>query len=400
MYSYEDVMSYIEEENVKFIRLAFCDIFGRQKNVAIMPDELSRAFTKGVSFDASSICGFGNEIKSDMFLYPNPETLAALPWRSINGSVVRMFCDIRYPDGRPLEMDSRHILRKAIEYAESKGISCYFGAEFEFYLFETDEKGEPTDVPFDKAGYLDIAPEDRGENVRREICSTLFEMGIRPESSHHEHGPGQNEIDFRYSDALSAADNAVTFKSVVRTIAKRNGLYASFDPKPIKNQSGNAMHINISLRSDDGKDHIYSFMAGIMEHIGEMTAFLNPTIESYQRFGEMKAPKYITWSPENRSQLIRIPASHIDGTRIELRSPDPGTNPYLAYALLIYAGIDGIERGLKPDEPVNMNLYSAPEEVVKKLKCLPLSFKEASETMEKSQWIRGILPEEYIRLYR
>ena len=399
MYSYGDVISYVQEENVKFIRLAFCDIFGKQKNLAIMPDELERAFEKGISFDASAIRGFGNEVRSDMFLHPDPSTLMALPWRSINGGVVRMFCDIRRPDGSPLETDSRYILKKAVEYAKSKGVECSFGSKFEFYLFETDERGEPTDVPFDRAGYLDIAPGDRGENVRREICITLSEMGIQPESSHHEEGPGQNEIDFRYGDAVPAADNAVTFKSVVRTIAKSNGLYASFDPKPIKGKSGNAMHINISLKGDNGQGRIYSFMAGIMSHIREMTAFLNPTESSYHRFGEMRAPKYITWSNENRSQLIRIPASKGESTRIELRSPDPGANPYLAYALLIYAGVEGIEKGLCPDEPVNMDLYNAPAEITGKFQALPLTFLEAAEEMAESQWIRSLLPEEYVKLY-
>ena len=399
MYSYEDIMSYIQEENVKFVRLAFCDIFGQQKNIAIMPDELERAFKYGISFDASAIRGFGSEVRSDMFLHPDPSTLMALPWRSINGSVVRMFCDICHPDGKPLETDSRYILKRAVEYAKDRGLKCYFGSKFEFYLFETDERGEPTDMPFDKAGYLDIAPGDRGENVRREICITLSEMGIQPESSHHEEGPGQNEIDFRYSDAISAADNAVTFKAVVRTIAKANGLYANFDPKPIKGKSGNAMHINISIDGQDSEKKIYSFMAGVMEHINEITAFLNPTETSYQRFGEMRAPKYITWSPENRSQLIRIPAAQGEHTRIELRSPDPGANPYLAYALLIYAGIDGIERGLDPDKPVNMNLYNAPSEVTGNLKTLPLSFMEASEMMKRSEWVKSLLPEAYIRMY-
>ena len=399
MYSYEDIMSYIQEENVKFIRLAFCDIFGRQKNVAIMPEELERAFKSGISFDASAIRGFGGAVRSDMFLHPDPSTLMALPWRSMNGSVIRMFCDIRRPDGSPLEQDSRYILKKAVEYAGNKGITCNFGSKFQFYLFETDERGEPTHIPFDKAGYLDIAPLNKGENMRREICITLSEMGIHPESSHHEEGPGQNEIDFRYSDAISAADNALTFKGVVRTIAKSNGLYASFAPKPIKGKSGNAMHINISLNGDGADQKIYSFMAGIMEHIREITAFLNPSETSYQRFGEMRSPQYITWSRENRSQLIRVPAAQSEHTRIELRSPDPGTNPYIAYALLIYAGMDGIERDLQPDKPVDMDLYGAGDDVTGRFKKLPLSFMEASKEMKESRWVKSLLPEEYVKMY-
>ena len=228
MYRYDEVMTYCQEEDVKFIRLAFCDLAGNQKNIAIMPTELGRAFEYGISFDASAIQGFGDETKSDLFLFPDPSTLSVLPWRPTQGRVVRMFCEIQNPDGTPFQRDSRFLLKKAIARAKKMDVACYFGAEFEFYLFQTDENGFPTKAPFDHAGYMDIAPEDRGENVRRDICLTLSDMGIRPEGSHHEEGPGQNEIDFRYSDALSAADNAVTFKSVAQNIAMQNGLYACF----------------------------------------------------------------------------------------------------------------------------------------------------------------------------
>ena len=400
MYSYEDVKAYIEEEDVKFIRLAFCDMYGNQKNAAIMPTELERAFNNGISFDASAIDSFGSAVESDMFLHPDPSTLTALPWRSINGGVIRMFCDIRHPDGRSFDKDCRNFLKETIKKAKQAGISCFFGAEFEFYLFKTDERGESTGEPLDNAGYMDIAPQDKGENIRREICFTLMNMGIQPEGSHHEEGPGQNKIDFRYSDALSSADNAVTFKSVVSSIAMCNGLFASFDPKPIKGRSGNGMHINISIKCDDGADRTDAFMAGILAHIKEITVFLNPTEESYKRFGEMRAPKYITWSPENRSQLIRIPAAKGENRRIELRSPDPCANPYIAYALLIYAGLDGIEKGMVPEKPVNLNLHCAPEEVVKDLETLPVSRKQASLIMGKSEWLGNILPEDYISLYK
>ena len=303
-----------------------------------------------------------------------------------------MFCDISYPDGTPFEKDSRYILKKSIKAAKEMGIDCYFGAEFEFYLFHTDEKGNPTDTPFDKAGYMDIAPLDKGENVRREICFTLLDMGIKPESSHHEEGPGQNEIDFRYSDALTAADNATTFKSVVEAIAMGNGLYADFSPKPLKDKSGNGMHINMSIRSDDNNDYWESFMAGVLEHVEEMTAFLNPCKDSYLRLGEKKAPKYITWSPENRSQLIRIPAAHGEYRRIELRSPDPMTNPYIAYTLLINAGLDGIRRNLKPGIPENINLFTAEKTVTDKLKALPYSLDQAVSIAKCSSWLKRILP--------
>ena len=238
-YSKEEVMKYAAEEDVKFVRLVFCDVFGRQKNISIMPDELNRAFTHGIAFDASAIAGFGDEAHSDLFLHPDPETLAWHPWRPEHGKVVRMFCSITYPDGTPFECDTRSLLKSAVEDAKKAGYSFYFGAEQEFYLFELDDKGLATKIPYDNAGYMDIAPEDRGENVRREICLTLEQMGIYPESSHHEEGPGQNEIDFRYSDALSAADDFMTFQTVVKTIARRNGLCADFSPKPLEKAPGN-----------------------------------------------------------------------------------------------------------------------------------------------------------------
>ena len=400
MYSFDDILSYVNEEDVKFIRLAFCDVFGKQKNISILPQELQRAFNDGISFDASAIEGFNEEVKSDLFLHPDPSTLSILPWRPSNGRVVRMFCDIRYPDGRQFEKDGRYILKQSVEAARALGISCNFGAEFEFYLFKTDENGDATDIPFDHAGYMDISPEDKGENVRREICFTLLEMGIKPEGSHHEEGPGQNEIDFRYSDALTAADNATTFKGVVKTTAMRNGLYADFSPKPLKDRSGNGMHINFSVSSDDGRDYSENFMAGILLHIEEMTAFLNPCEDSYRRLGEKKAPKYITWSPENRSQLIRIPAAKGEYRRIELRSPDPTANPYIAFALMIHAGLDGIRKNLLPEAPANCNLFTVDKSITEHLRRLPASFEEAIRTAAESAFIQSILPKDLMESYR
>lgn len=396
MYSYDEVMTYIEEEDVGFIRLAFCDINGKQKNVSIMPGELQRAFRDGISFDASAIEGFDFEVKSDLFLHPDPSTLVVLPWRPADGRVVRMFCDIRHPDGSQFAMDNRSILKRAIEKARTKGIECFFGAEFEFYLFKTDENGEPTTTPYDNASYFDIAPDDRGENIRREICFTLLEMGIKPEASHHEEGPGQQEIDFRFSDALSAADNATTFKNVVKTVAMANGAYADFSPKPLESKSGNGMHINISIEEKEGREVQSMFMAGILTHIKEITMFLNPLKESYLRLGEKKAPKYITWSPENRSQLVRIPAATPAHRRIELRSPDPMANPYLAYALLIYAGLDGIEKEMEEPAPTNANLFIAEDDVTSKLDRLPQSLDSAREFARHSQLLREALPGELI----
>jgi len=397
MYSYNEVKDFVSEEDVKFIRLAFCDIYGKQKNISILPEELSRAFTDGITFDASAINGFGEETKSDLLLFPDPSTLAILPWRPQSGRVVRMFCDIVRPDGKPFEIDGRYILKQATKATRQKGITCNFGAEFEFYLFKTDSEGNPTKVPFDNASYMDIAPEDKGENIRREICLTLCDMGIRPESSHHEEGPGQNEIDFRYDSALKSADNATAFKSVVKTIAMRNGLFADMSPKPLVDKSGSGMHINVSVKSDDNKDYTMNFMAGIMEHIAEITAFLNPSEASYSRLGGTKAPKYISWSYENRSQLIRIPAAKGEYRRIELRSPDPLANPYIAFALIIYAGLDGIDKNLMPDAPCDYNLFRAEQEITSKLKKLPSSYAEAIKIAKKSEFVRNILPGAYLK---
>ena len=395
MYSCEEILTFVEQEDVKFIRLAFCDVTGHQKNIAILPSELPRAFADGISFDASAIAGFGDTVRSDLFLHPDPATLAFLPWRPASGRVVRMFCDIRYPDGRPFERDGRYILRQAVDRARMAGLTCHIGAEMEFYLFRTNENGEPTRIPFDRAGYCDIAPEDRCENVRREICLTLLDMGIRPESSHHEEGPGQNEIDFRYSEPLGAADDTVTVRSVVRTIATRSGLWADFSPKPLDGEAGSGMHINLSVSSADGIDRTPAFMAGILHHIPALTAVLNPCPASYRRLGEHKAPRYISWSPQNRSQLVRIPAAKGDFCRIELRSPDPTANPYPAFALLIEAGLDGIRRGLVPAEPVDRYLFADPH-AADGLDVLPSSLPEALQAAAESELVRRVLPAGYI----
>lgn len=396
LYSAEDVFEYVQQEDVKFIRLAFCDVTGRQKNISIMPEELERAFSDGISFDASAIAGFGGPVDSDLFLHPIPSTLNVLPWRPSRGKVVKMFCNIRHPDGTPFAMDSRRILSQAIQAAADMGCQVRFGAEFEFYLFKTDENGSPTDQPFDNAGYMDVAPEDKGENIRREICLNLIDMGIQPESSHHEEGPGQNEIDFRYSDAMSAADNAMHFKTVVKTAALRNGLYADFSPKPIYGEAGNGMHIDMSVKSNDGRDYTDPFLAGVLSHVREITAFLNPTENSYRRLGEHKAPRFITWSPENRSQLVRIPAAKGEYQRIELRSPDPMANPYLAYALLIHAGLDGIRRNLSAPQSVNENLYTADASLTSRLEQLPSTLEEAKQIARGSAFVAAILPSQML----
>lgn len=391
LYTQDEVLTYVRNEDVRFIRLAFCDVTGVPKNISMMSTELVRAFRDGISFDASAIRGFGDEARSDLFLFPDAMTLSILPWRPSQDRVARMFCEIRRPDGAPYECDTRHILKSAVRQAKEKGLMCCFGAEFEFYLFKTDANGAPTKIPLDTASYMDMAPEDAGENVRREICLTLAEMGIEPESSHHEEGPGQNEIDFKYSDALSAADNAMTVKTVIKTVAARHGLYASFAPKPIFDQPGSGMHINVSPVTAGG-DCFYAFMAGILAHIEALTLFMNPLASSYDRLGGHKAPKFITWSPENRSQLIRIPAADEARTRIELRSPDAMANPYLAYALIILAGLDGIERRLAPPPQTDVNLYTTAGRLADTFKLLPQTLAAAREAAVQSALIRENVP--------
>ena len=398
-YSADEVIQYIREADVKFIRLAFCDVFGRQKNIAVMPGEVRRAFEYGISVDASAIAGFGGEVKSDLLLHPDASTLMGLPWRPESGKVVRMFCDVTHPDGTPFEGDTRALLRRTAEDAKKRGVTFNFGSEMEFYLFKTDENGARTLVPHDNAGYMDIAPEDKGENVRREICLTLEKMGIQPESSHHEEGPGQNEIDFRYSDALTAADNAVTFSAVVRTIAARSGLYADFSPKPLIEGPGSGMHVNFSVGGPSGEGRLLSAAAGIMDKISEMTLFLNPTRASYLRLGGSKAPGYVSWSRENRSQLIRIPAASYSHERAELRSPDPTANPYIVFTLLIRAGLLGIEKGLVPPESVDINLYTAAQEVLERLERLPDSMEKAKAALLGGAFVRECLPDAVIRAY-
>lgn len=398
-YTKDEVIEFVNEEDVKFIRLAFCDVFGKQKNISIMPSELERAFEHGIAIDASAICGFGGNVHSDLFLFPDSDTLAVLPWRPEHGRVVRMFCNITYPDGRLFENDTRYILYKAVHAAKEAGYTFYFGAEMEFYLFKVDENGLPTNIPYDNAGYMDIAPSDKGENVRREICLTLERMGIHPESSHHEEGPGQNEIDFRYSDAMTTADNAMAFHTVVNAIATRNGLCADFSPKPLPDKPGNGLHINMSVQPDSGDTPIDAIISGVLERAADMTLFMNPTKNSYDRLGSFKAPKYISWSRENRSQLIRLPAAFGEYKRMEYRSPDPSSNPYLAFALLIYATLDGIKKNAKFPPASDIDFFSADASVTDSVAKLPETLEEAIEVARNSDFIKEHLPEMLIRAY-
>lgn len=388
-YTVNDVMEYVREEDVKFIRLAFCDLGGNLKNLSVMPEELKRAFDRGIAFDGSAIKGFELVEKSDLFLFPDPDTLTLLPWRPSHGKVIRLFCDIKYPDGRPYELDSRRILKDAVLKAKEYNLDVEVGAEFEFYVFKTDENGEKTDIPCDNAGYMDVAPADRGENLRREICLTIEEMGLNPECSHHEEGPGQNEIDFKYSDALSSADHAVIFKNATESIAYRNGFYATFDPKPIDGEPGSGMHVNVSVKGGDDKT-FSRFLAGVLRRIKDITAFLNPTESSYKRLGEKKAPKVVGWGRENRSCLVRIPATNGGEKRFELRSPDGKSNVYLVYALVIYAGIEGIKDKLTLGEETVNDAYVTGGEK------LPESLKDAKKAAYESEFVNKYLPKRIV----
>ena len=404
-----EVLEFVNENDVKFIRLNFCDIFGLQKNIAIMAEELESAFENGISFDAHPIRCFRDVTRSDLLLYPDPATLSVLPWRPGPGRVVRFYCDIKNIDGSSFLHDGRTLLKRTVKRAENMGYSCKIGAECEFYLFKTDENGEPACIPFDKGGYLDIVPLDRGEDIRREICLTLEEMGIKPERSHHEQGPGQNKIDFMFSDAVSGADNFQTFKTVVKSVAARNGLFASFMPKPLLKVAGSGMHVNLSL-SKNGENIFNStnesfsmaaesFIAGILSKIREITLFLNPLANSYERFGKFEAPKYVSWSHQNRSQLIRIPAAIGKNVGMELRSPDPSINPYLAFALIITAGLDGIEDNAVLPPAVDADLYTADISVTKNLLTLPDSLDNAIAKAEKSDLVKKLLGEELLLKY-
>ena len=384
-YTPDEVMEYISEEDVKFVRMAFCDIFGRQRNVAIMAGELPRAFEHGIAFDASAVAGFEMDVRSDLFLRPDASTLKELPWRPQHGRVAHMFCDVVHPDGTPCASDLRALLRRTAEDAAKQGYEFRFGSEMEFYLFKLDERGEPTKEPFDRAGYMEVAPEDKGENVRREICLTLERMGIYPESSHHESGPGQNEIDFRYAEGVTAADNAIMFRSVVKAIAAQNGLWADFSPRPLPESDGSGMHINISARRGGEELSPLKLVPGLLHRIREM--------------GRDKAPAFVSWSEQNRSQLLRLPAAAGQYKRLELRSPDSAANPYLAFSLIIRACLEGIEKGLPLPEAAELDLLRAPREEQKKYETLPVSLAEAAALAGGSDFIRENVPAPVLAAY-
>ena len=395
--SLSEFMQYINEEDIKFIRLAFCDVHGNRKNISIMPHMLEEAVKNGIPINASLIPGFGENVYPDLFLHPDISTTTLLPWRPENGKVIRMLCDITLQDGTPFAVDTRKVLKDAVEIASKKGIDFNFGSRIEFYLFKTDEDGNPTKTPCYNAGYMDIAPLDKCENVRREICLTLERMGITPFNSHHEAGPGQNEIDFVSADPIKAADDVMTYISVVKTIAARNGLYADFSPKPLSGLPGNGFHINVSASRDGDNSVLPSAIEGMLQKIFDMTVFMNRCEDSYQRIGKGEAPRYIMWSGGNYGQLVRVPQSS-GHHYAQLRSPDAFSNPYLTFALLIYAGLYGIRNNLVLRDPVNQDLKDlAPR--THEYKLLPRTIDEAKEAAKASEFIKECLPESIIEAY-
>ncbi|MCH5255980.1 MAG: type I glutamate--ammonia ligase [Lachnospiraceae bacterium] len=405
-YTKNDIMKLVEDEDVEFIRLQFTDIFGNLKNMAVTVSQLEKALDNKCMFDGSSIEGFARIEESDMYLYPDFSTFEIFPWRPQQGKVARLICDVYKSDGTPFGGDPRYILKCAIEEAENLGYVFKVGPECEFFLFNTDENAMPTTNTHEQAGYFDLGPVDFGENARRDMVLTLEEMGFVVESSHHEIAPAQHEIDFRYDEALVTADNIMTFKLAVKTIAKRHGLHATFMPKPKSGVNGSGMHINMSLHKDgknifaDENDknglskEAYYFIGGIIKHMKGMTAVFNPLVNSYRRLiPGFEAPVHIAWSVTNRSPLIRIPGTHGEGTRIELRSPDPTANPYLALAVCLRAGLDGIVNKIMPPESVDCNIFEMSDEQKKNLGIeeIPATLNEAIYEMEKDDLIREVL---------
>ena len=406
-YTKEDIVRLVEDEDVEFIRLQFTDLFGNLKNIAITASQLDRALNNKCMFDGSAIEGFAKIEESDMYLYPDLSTLEIFPWRPQQGKVARMICDVHLPNGKPFEGDPRYVLKRAIKEAEDLGYTFEVGPECEFFLFNTDENAMPTTKTHEQAGYFDIGPLDLGENARRDMVMTLEDMGFIIEASHHEMAPAQHEIDFRYDEALQTADNVMTFKLAVRTIAKRHGLHATFMPKPKYGVNGSGMHINMSLHKDgknifeDKEDELglskeaYYFIGGIMKHIKGMAAITNPLVNSYKRLVPgFEAPVYIAWSSTNRSPLIRIPSvTSGEGTRIELRSPDSAANPYLTLAVCLRAGLDGIVNKIEPPQRVMGNIFAMTDEerTALKIEQLPETLLEAVEEMEKDSFICEVL---------
>lgn len=405
-YTKQDIIRLVEEEDVEFIRLQFTDIFGNLKNMAVTASQLEKALNNGCMFDGSSIEGFARIEESDMCLHPDLDTFEVFPWRPQQGKVARLICDIYRPNGEPFEGDPRYILKRAIREAETMGYTFEVEPECEFFLFNTDENALPTTITHEKAGYFDLGPVDFGENARRDIVLTLEDMGFVIESSHHEMAPAQHEVDFEHDEALSTADNIMTFKLAVKTIAKRHGLHATFMPKPLCGVNGSGMHINMALFKDgknifiDRNDRFglskeaYCFIGGIMKHMKGITAITNPLVNSYKRLVPgYEAPVYIAWSVMSRSPLIRIPLSQSGSVRIELRSPDPSANPYLALAVCLRAGLDGVVHQIMPPQNIDGNIFemTADQRRAQGIEEIPGTLIEAVHEMEKDALVRDVL---------
>ena len=405
--SREDIIRIVREEDIKFVRMQFADIFGQLKNVALTASQVEKAVNNQIMFDGSSVEGFVRIDESDQCLYPDRDTFTILPWRAQFGKTARMICDVYNTDGSPFMGDPRNVLKRMTGKMKTMGYDTFnVGPECEFFLFKTDEQGNPTTETNDEAGYFDLGPLDHGETTRREICLNLEEMGFEIEASHHENAAGQHEIDFKYADALTAADNIMTFKLAVKLLAQKNGLHATFMPKPIFGVAGSGMHTNMSLFRDgknvfyDPNDRrglskeAYSFIAGILAHVKGISAITNPLVNSYKRLVPgYEAPCYLAWSASNRSALIRIPAARGQSTRVELRSPDPSCNPYLAFAVCLAAGLDGIERGLTPPEEITENIYAMDDaaRAARGIESLPDSLSSAIKELQKDQLLMDAL---------
>ncbi len=413
-YDKQDIIRMVDEQDVRFIRLQFTDIFGILKNVAITPSQLEKALANDCMFDGSSIEGFARIEESDMVLRPDLDTFVIFPWRPQQGKVARLICDVFTPDGQPFDGDPRAVLRNVLDEAAQMGYTFNVGPECEFFLFNNDDLGRPTTVSHDEGGYFDLEPIGQGEDVRREIVLALEDMGFEIEASHHEVAPGQHEIDFHFDEAMKAADNILTFKLTVKSIARRYGMHATFMPKPVFGISGSGMHTNMSLfkngvnvfhdpKSPDGLSGLAkNFIAGLLVHARGLCAITNPLVNSYKRLVPgYEAPCYIAWSAKNRSPLIRIPTAWDNSTRIELRSPDPACNPYLELALCLAAGLDGIKRHLQPGPPINVNIYQLTDQEREELsiESLPGNLAEALDEMEKDSLVCSILGEHITRKY-
>ncbi|MEJ6951033.1 type I glutamate--ammonia ligase [Natronospora cellulosivora (SeqCode)] len=406
-YSKEDVLKMAKEENVKFIRMQFTDILGTVKNVAITIEQLEDALNNNIMFDGSSIDGFTRIQESDMYLKADPDTFTIFPWRPAEGGkVARLICDVYTPEGEQFSGDPRNVLKTVLAEAKEMGYEMFVGPEPEFFLFEKDEYGNPTTIPHDDGGYFDLGPLDKGENTRREIVLALEEMGFEVEASHHEVAPGQHEIDFKYKDALSTADNIATFKFVTKSLAQLNGIFATFMPKPIFGENGSGMHVHQSLYKDgenvfyEESDKLglsqtaYYYIGGLLKHAKAIAAITNPSINSYKRLVPgYEAPVYLAWSSSNRSALIRIPAARGNGTRVELRNPDPSANPYLAIAVMLKAGLDGIKNKIQPPAEVLENIYDMTAERKEELSIdsLPANILEAIDELQKDDIIKTAL---------